>query len=98
MQKDVIEKLEELLQYEVNNGYNIDLFREEWDKIIPPYKTYHTTIHHDKETDTFTGWVIGYTDLSYSASTIELLEKAFHNAVDTYKEICRKELFGENNK
>lgn len=59
-------------------------------KLIMEYKGYHAIIEFDAEDRIFVGEVFGIADsLSFHGTSVEELEKKFHQSVDSYINACR---------
>ena len=55
------------------------------------YNGYHADIKYSDEDKLFIGEVIGLNDtLAFHGSSVEELEKMFHQSVDNYLEMCRE--------
>ena len=53
------------------------------------YKNYKASIAYDEEDKIFVGEVFGVTDsLNFHGSSIEELEKSFHDCIDNYLDLC----------
>jgi predicted HicB family RNase H-like nuclease len=58
---------------------------------ILQYKDYLATVHFSTEDETLHGKIIGINDLvSFEASSVRELKKAFREAVEDYLETCRQ--------
>ena len=59
------------------------------------YKGYHASIEYSDEDHLFIGEVFGVNDmLALHGSSVQELEKMFHQSIDNYLEACRE--FGKN--
>ncbi len=55
------------------------------------YKDYRAVISYDEEDRIFVGEVFGISDsLNFHGRSIDELEKAFHDSVENYLELCKK--------
>ena len=54
------------------------------------YRSYYASVNFNAEDEVFHGKIIGINDLvTFEATTIRELKKAFHDAVDDYLETCK---------
>ena len=66
-------------------------------KNVLEYKSYHTVIEFDSETNTLRGKIEGINDyVDFYSTDVNMIEKEFHKAVDDYLEFC--EALGRNRK